>query len=59
MDGHNIPLSLELDLPLQFLERQHSFRQDAISQYFTVGASICDYKPRGLYGCWQESFQIW
>ena len=46
MDGHNIPHSLELDLPLQLLERQHSFRQDAILQYFTVGASLCDHKPR-------------
>ena len=48
-----------LDLPLQLLERQHSFRQDAISQFFTVGASLCDYKPGLLSRDGQESFQCW
>ena len=46
MDGHNIPHSLELDLPLQLLEKQHSLRQDAILLCFTVGPSLCDYKLR-------------
>ena len=44
MDGHYIPRPL--DLLLQLLERQKSFRQDAILLCFTVGPSICDYKLR-------------
>ena len=43
MDGHSI--QHPLDLLQQLLERQKSFRQDATLLCFTVGASLCDYKP--------------
>ena len=47
------------ELPLQLLESKQSFRQDAISLCFTVGASLCDYKSRLLSRDGKESFQRW
>ena len=35
---------------------KNSLRQNATSQCFTLGVSVCGYKPWLLSGCWEEIF---